>query len=102
MVWAIDFHSLTGNILNGVHSGHPTRMSSKMGEAFDEIYSLLDSNQPQQSSLDLTKSNDMACPIDLMFLVHDMSMTDEQDMPFHPGIDNNRPPSINLHQSLHC
>ena len=39
--------------------------------------------------------------IDLMFLVHDMSMSDEQDnvdelqdMPFHPGIDNNRPPSI--------
>lgn len=61
MVWAIDFRSLTGNILNGVHSGPPTRMSSKMGEAFDEIYSLLDSNQPQQSSLDLTKSNDMAC-----------------------------------------
>ena len=36
-----------------------------------------------------------------MFLVHDMSMSDEQDnvdelqdMPFHPGIDNNRPPSI--------
>ena len=70
MVWAIDFRSLTGNILSGVHSGPLTRMSSKMGEAFDEIYSLLDSNQPQQSSLDLTKSNDMACPINLMFLVH--------------------------------
>lgn len=33
MVWAIDFRSLTGNILKGVHSGPPTRMSSKMGEA---------------------------------------------------------------------
>ena len=40
MVWAIDFRSLTGNILNGIYSGPPTRMSSKMGEAFDEIYSL--------------------------------------------------------------